>query len=46
MDFERSNKVDIDVGTYKVANKPVHKIQELIIHPDYIQACMTEPIIA
>lgn len=35
--FSRSDKVDIEVGTYKTQNKPVHKVSKLVIHPDYIQ---------
>ena len=36
--FERAAKVEIEVGTYKVNNKTVHRIQELVIHPDYYQS--------
>jgi len=35
--FSRSEKVELEVGTYKVANKPIHRIQVLSIHPDYNQ---------
>lgn len=34
---ERLEKVEVEVGTYKVANKTIHRVERLIIHPDYHQ---------
>ena len=35
--FSRSERVEIEVGTYKVEGKPIHRIEVLSIHPDYNQ---------